>query len=78
MHQLCAILNIPRNRYEHWENRNIEPPIEKLIELAKIYGLTVDELIKNGAESKSDLSIENKLLAAPENIKKAVYALLEL
>ena len=41
-------LFVSRQSVSKWENGNAEPGVENLIALAKLYGVTLDELIGNG------------------------------
>lgn len=75
--QIASSINVKTPAYEAWENRNIQPPIEKLIALANIYGITVDELINQNPVSKED-NLNSKYAIAPEHIRKAIMHLLQL
>ena len=76
--QLAEVVCVQEKSYQAWERRNIEPPIDKLIKLASFYQLTVDELVNGEAKLPEELTMEQKLLVAPEHIKKAVISLLQL
>lgn len=43
--QIADIFCINQSTYDAWENRNIEPSIDKLIEISNFYNISVDELI---------------------------------
>lgn len=44
--QIADIFCINQSTYDAWENRNIEPSIDRLIEISNFYNITVDELLK--------------------------------
>jgi DNA-binding XRE family transcriptional regulator len=43
---LADKLNLTTNNIGHWEKGRTEPNIDTLIKLSKLFGITVDELIK--------------------------------
>lgn len=73
--QIAHVITVKLKTYQAWENRNIEPPINKLSALAKLYKITVDELI-NAKPQPKPFDLEQKLLTAPQHIQKAIYTLL--
>jgi transcriptional regulator with XRE-family HTH domain len=77
MQQLARAIDVPKGRYEHWENRNIEPPLDKLIALANFYNITVDELL-NTKKPKSIPTLQQKFSSAPLHIQNAVTILLKV
>ena len=44
---LADKLNVSRQSVSKWENDNSTPDIEKLVLIAEIFGITVDELVKD-------------------------------
>jgi len=60
--QLADILGIDRSTYSYYELNKSNPPIAMLIKIAKIFGITVDELIGNQAQLRlrDDSSSLNK------------------
>ena len=44
---LAEKLNVSRQSVSKWENNNSTPEIEKLVLIAEVFGITVDELVKN-------------------------------
>ena len=44
---LADKLNVSRQSISKWENNNSTPDLEKIVKLAEIFGVTLDELIKN-------------------------------
>ena len=75
--QVADVLCVAVKTYQAWEGRNIEPSLQKLLILANLYGITVDELLSN-QKIEGNISLETKVNAAPENVKKAIYNLLEI
>lgn len=43
--QLAEKLNVSKNNIGHWEKGRSEPNIDTLIALAKMFSITIDELI---------------------------------
>jgi len=54
--QLAKKLNIAKQTVSNWENDNIQPSIEMLVRLAKLFGVTTDFLL--GLDSIPRLSVE--------------------
>lgn len=77
-YQISTALRVNRNTYDAWENRGIEPSIEKLIALSDFYGITVDELLKCEDIKQQEMTLENKFLVASDKIQRIVNELLEL
>ena len=50
---LAEKLNVSRQSVSKWENNNSTPDIEKLVMIASVFGITVDELVNNEALSIS-------------------------
>lgn len=57
---LAEKLNVSRQSVSKWENNNSTPDIEKLVLIANVFGITVDELVKDDASSVSLTDNENK------------------
>ncbi len=51
---LAEKLNVSRQSVSKWENNNSTPDIEKLVLLAEVFGITVDELVKDTATENAD------------------------
>jgi transcriptional regulator with XRE-family HTH domain len=75
--QIADVVFVAVKTYQAWENRNIEPPLEKVLILANHYGVTVDSLLNRGA-IEPNVSLESKVNTAPEHIRKAIYNLLQM
>lgn len=43
--QLAKLLNVSDSSIRHWENHNIQPNYETLCKLAKIFDVTVGQLL---------------------------------
>lgn len=76
--QLSEIAGVQEKSYQAWERRGIEPPIEKLKLLANFYQLTIDELINDNSVIADEMTLEQRILTRPENVQKAIWALLEV
>ena len=48
--QVADMIGVNQRTYSSYENNQSEPNIEKLIKLAKLFGVSVDTLIGNDAE----------------------------
>ena len=44
---LANELNVSRQSISKWENGNSTPDLEKIVKLAEIFNVSLDELIKN-------------------------------
>lgn len=49
--QIAEKINISRQAYAKWENGQTVPDIEKAAMLAKLYGVTLDSLMKDGVQT---------------------------
>lgn len=54
--ELAKRLRVAKQTVSNWENDNIQPSIEMLVRLSKIFGVTTDYLL--GLEDVPRLSIE--------------------
>lgn len=54
--ELAKRLNIAKQTVSNWENENIQPSIEMLVRIAKLFGVTTDYLL--GLDSVPRLSVE--------------------
>lgn len=59
-------LGISRQRLSNWENDGSEPDLEMIKKIAKLYGMTVDELLESDFRGKS---VEEKKEMANERQK---------
>ncbi len=51
---LAEKLNVSRQSVSKWENNNSTPDIEKLVLIAAVFGITVDELVKDTATENTE------------------------
>ena len=54
---LAKRLGVAKQTVSNWENENIQPSIEMLVRLAKLFGITTDYLL--GLDSIPRLSVED-------------------
>jgi transcriptional regulator with XRE-family HTH domain len=54
--KLATCLEVPYPRLGHWERGVSQPPIEKLIALGKIFGVSIEELLEAGEAETSNPS----------------------
>ena len=62
--ELAKRLGVAKQTVSNWENENIQPSIEMLIRLAKLFGVTTDYML--GLDRIPRLSVEgisNKMIA---------------
>ena len=52
---LAKKLNITKQTVSNWENDNIQPSIEMLVRLSKIFGVTTDRLL--GLETNAQINV---------------------
>ena len=52
---LAKKLNITKQTVSNWENENIQPSIEMLVRLSRIFGVTTDFLL--GLERKTNINV---------------------
>ena len=54
---LAKRLGVAKQTVSNWENENIQPSVEMLVRLAKLFGVTTDYLL--GLDNVCRLSVEN-------------------
>ncbi|MBE9886363.1 helix-turn-helix domain-containing protein [Enterococcus durans] len=64
---IATFLNISRQSVSRWETGKAYPDIDKLVELSKYYGISIDELLKEPHDLKEE---EQKSLHKPSKIEK--------
>lgn len=69
--ELAKRLGVAKQTVSNWENDNIQPSIEMLVRLAKLFNVSTDYLL--GLDSIPRLSIEG----IPENVVAHLALLLE-
>ena len=68
---LANLLNVSKQTVSNWENDNIQPSIEMLVRLSKIFGVTTDYLL--GLEDVPRLNVEG----LPQNVVAHLALLIE-
>ena len=58
--QLAGLLNVSRQSVSKWENGQVIPEAEKLIELSRVFAITVDSLLK--PSEIDELSVKTSIL----------------
>lgn len=79
--QIADALNIDRSTYSHWELGDCQPCMDRLIDIASFYKISVDNLLGvcNGTRITTDNQrFFQQYFTANDKIKKAVATLLEL
>ncbi len=73
---LAEKLNVSRQSVSKWENNNSTPDIEKLVLIASVFGITVDELVKDEATPVNQADNQNEVKAAQqqENVNQPTTA----
>lgn len=69
--ELAKRLGVAKQTVSNWENDNIQPSIEMLIRLSKLFGVKTDYLL--GLDNISYLRIED----VPENVVAHLMLLIE-
>lgn len=69
--ELAKRLNISKQTVSNWENDNIQPSIEMLVRISKLFGVTTDYLL--GLDEIPRLSIEG----LPSNVVAHLLLLIE-
>lgn len=78
--EIAKLLNISQGTYNNWENGRTQPSIEQLIELSKLFSVSVDYLIGNTDEygtvqiTETITSEDRALLKAFHELKKEAKA----
>ena len=68
---LAAKLRVAKQTVSNWENENIQPSIEMLMRLSKVFGVSTDYLL--GLEGVPRLNIEG----LPENVVAHLTLMIE-
>lgn len=77
--ELAEKLNVSRQAVSKWENGAAQPELSKLVELSRLYGVSVDELLsleeaeKGDAKAASSVDASTpaqKTLAAPKKVRR--------
>lgn len=70
--ELAEKLNVARQTISKWENGTTNPDTNNLIELSKIFGISIDEFVGNDEFIKKDDNEENKDLKNINKKKKII------
>ena len=54
--ELAKKLNVSKQSVSNWENDNIQPSVEMLVKISKVFGVTTDYLL--GLEKTSTVSVD--------------------
>lgn len=56
--EIASILNVSVRTFQGWENGRTEPNIEKLIQIADIFNITIDDLVGRTSMTSHEASSE--------------------
>lgn len=64
---IAKLLNVSQGTYNNWENSNTQPSIEQLIQLSRLFKVSIDYIVRNSDDygsmpSSNDLTAEQKKL----------------
>lgn len=65
--EIASMLNVSVRTFQGWETGRTEPNIEKLIEIADIFGVTIDYLVGRDSTVAHEASFES-----PSNIFQSI------
>ena len=62
---IAKLLNVSQGTYNNWENSNTQPSIEQLIQLSRLFKVSIDYIVRNSDDygsmfSANDLTAEQK------------------
>ncbi len=66
---LANELNVSRQSISKWENGNSTPDLEKIVKLAEIFNVSLDELIKNEEKEETIVNTPEENLAPETNTR---------
>ncbi len=67
---LANELNVSRQSISKWENGNSTPDLEKIVKLAEIFNVSLDELIKNEEKEETIINTHEQLSATKPNTRE--------
>lgn len=86
--QVADMMEIDKSTYCGYETGKRQPDVQKLKKLAKIFGISGDELLETGydeapakisnGERSEDAILYSAYKSAPENVQEAIRNLLKL
>lgn len=59
--EVAYFLNLSSSAYGYYESGRSTPPLEKIIKIAVLYGITFEDLVRNPNELMAHLERERKL-----------------
>ncbi len=68
--EIAKMLNVSQGTYNNWENGKTQPSIEDLIEISRIFKVSVDYLIGNQVVEEPGLEEESSLRKVYRSIQK--------
>ena len=74
---LAAQLGVSRQAVSKWERAESSPDTENLISLAKLYGVSLDELLNPSDEIEDDIEFENEDRARQREAEAAAHELVD-
>lgn len=62
---IAKLLNVSQGTYNNWENSNTQPSIEQLIQLSRLFKVSIEYIVRNSDDygsmfSANDLTAEQK------------------
>ena len=66
-------LEVSRQSVSKWENNSAVPELEKLVKMAELFGITLDELVSGERKESASAPPPPQSPAAPEPAEKIVY-----
>ena len=66
-------LNVSRQAISRWETGASAPGTENLIELSRLYGVSVDELVNGGESGRAENEAESAAAAPPRRISRRLW-----
>ena len=66
-------LNVLRQAISRWETGASAPSTENLIELSRLYGVSMDELVNGGESGRAENEAESAASAPPRRISRRLW-----
>ena len=66
-------LNVSRQAISRWETGASAPSTENLIELSRLYGVSMDELVNGGEPGRAENEAESAASAPPRRISRRLW-----
>lgn len=66
-------LNVSRQAISRWETGASAPSTENLIELSRLYGVSMDELVNGGESGRAENDAESAAAAPPRRISRRLW-----